>query len=276
MLSAGRSLALAWEAGPEMPRIPALVGLYQHGTVFRQGQFVMIAGRPGAMKSALAMWICDQWNLPTLYCSADMSSFTFSTRLAGSRLGMTTEQVEEAMRAGGEKADMINRSLAKSNIQLGPDSPITWYGLDEEIKSYIELHGYYPRVIVVDNLMDIEDCETDFSAQQAAMQELVALCRNTGSTVIVLHHAQENSQTVVEMPPSRGEVHNKLSQKPELILTVAINPHNHQLKIATVKQRSGPSDPSAQSYTTMIAYPETTRFGPYVPGRSILLGGEAA
>lgn len=264
MLSASRALALSWQAGPELPRIPALVGLYQNGVRFRQGETVMIAGRPGAQKSGFALWLTANWNLPTLYCSADMSSFTASTRLAGMQLHLSTEKIEQEMAAGGSRRQTVMRSLAGLNLQFSHDSPITWTGLDSEIMAYIELHDTYPRVIVIDNLMDIEDCQTDFTAQQTAMQELVALSRNTGSTVLILHHAQENNTTDVSMPPSRGEIHNKMTQKPELVLTVAINPHNHQYKVACVKQRMGPSDPSAQGYTTLQAYPDETRFGPYV------------
>lgn len=272
MLTVDRLLSLSWKAGPELPRIPALTGMYQHGVRFRQGETVMIAGRPGSQKSGFALWLCVNFNLPTLYCSADMSSFTASTRIAGMRLGMTTEQVEEAMAAGGAKRERVMDSLKGLNMTFSHDSPITWAGLDLELKSYIELWDTFPRIIVIDNLMDIEGCETDFAAQQGAMQELVALSRNTGATVIVLHHAQENNQTDPSMPPSRGEIHNKMTQKPELALTVGLDPHTNAYRVACVKQRMGPSDPSAKSYTTLQAYPDSTRFGPYQVNRTSRLG----
>ena len=267
MLNASRALTLSHTAGPELPRVPALVGAYQHGLRLRQGQVIMVAGRPGAMKSTFALWLVAQWNLPTLYCSADMSSFTASTKLAGTRLGLTTEEVEATMSTNGPGAQEVRDALNELNIRFCFDSPITWQGLEAELMAYVELENQFPQVIVIDNLMDIEDCATDFTAQQEAMEEIVALARNTGATVIILHHAQENNQTDPSKPPSRGEIHNKMNQKPEVILTVAYNTHANHLRLAVVKSRMGKADPSGDSYTTLVAHPETTRFSPFVlPG----------
>jgi KaiC/GvpD/RAD55 family RecA-like ATPase len=275
VLTVDRALALSWKAGPELPRIPALTSLYQHGVRFRQGETVMIAGRPGSQKSGFALWLAVNFGLPTLYCSADMSSFTASTRVAGMQLGMSTEQVEQAMAAGGLKRQMVMDSLKGLPLTFSHDSPITWSGLDQELKAYIELNDRFPQLMVIDNLMDIEGCETDFAEQQKAMAEITALSRNTGATIIVLHHAQENAQTDPAQPPSRGEIHNKVAQKPELVLTVGLDPHSHAYRVACVKQRMGACDPSAKDYSTLQAYPDSTRFGPFNINRTSRMGPPA-
>ena len=87
-----------------------------------------------------------------------------------------------------------------------------------------------------------------------------------GITVLVLAHARELTNEVVN-PPSRDELNNKLSQKPRLTLSVAINPMTSEFRVACLKQSGGKADPSAQDYRTLQADPKTNRFAPYViPG----------
>jgi len=81
-----------------------------------------------------------------------------------------------------------------------------------------------------------------------------------------MHHASDKSwdaRTDPWSPPSRDQIKNGMSEKPELTLSVAINPHSYEYHIAVLKQRMGPSDPTAQSYATIRCDPERTRFEPY-------------
>src|SRR5690606_41435182 len=80
-------------------------------------------------------------------------------------------------------------SIAPMNFQLSFDRPITWRGLEQELDAYVELWDSYPAVIVIDNLMDIEGCESDYSAQMAAMQDVTELAPTTGATAMPLQHA---------------------------------------------------------------------------------------
>lgn len=271
MLTAYRSLSLHSQAAPELPRIEALEGLYLNGVKFRQGQTIMVAGRPGAGKSAFALWLAVQWNMKTLYCSADMSGFDASTRVASMLTGLTTEQVEDALAAENEdeKKKLILDAIAGINITFSHDAPITWTGLDAELMAYVELHNAYPELIVIDNLMDVEGCDTEHAMQMSAMQEFVSMARNTGATVVVLHHAQENANTNVTQPPSRGEIANKVTQKPEMVLTVAMNPTEAQpqFRVACVKQRGGKADPSGTNYTTLRSFPDRNQFARFTIGR---------
>lgn len=266
MLTAARSLRLSAEAAPELPRINALERLYAMGVRFRQGQTIMVAGRSGTQKSGFALWLTANWNLPTLYLSADMSSFTASTRLACMLTGRTTEDVETEMKAGGERRQAILDSLAHLNMTFSFGAPITWFGLENEMLAYVEAHDTWPSVIVVDNLMDVEGCDSDYAGQMAAMQEFIALSRNTGATVLILHHASDKTLKATSdpySPPGRGEIKGGMSEKPELSLTVALNPNNGQYRVACVKQRMGPSDPTGDTYCTLQCIPERTQFAPF-------------
>jgi len=235
----------------------------------RHGQVIMIAGRSGSQKSGLALFWVDEMNLPTLYFSADMSAFTASARLASKRTGNTTEEVERAMEMGGEAKARCLAALEDSNITFSFGSPITWRQVDEELTAYVELWDRYPEVMVFDNLMDFEGGESDYTEQMAVMQGLTELARETGATVMVMHHASDKSWDAKSnpwAPPSRAEIKGGLSEKPELSLSVALDPDRLDFNVAVVKQRMGPQDPTGKRWKTLRCEPALTRFHRITPG----------
>lgn len=267
MLSAERALSLNAEAGKPLPRIEAFEGphgLYtKTSTTPRHGEVIMIAGRSGTQKSGFALFWVDEMNLPTLYFSADMNAFTASSRLASKRERETTDDVEKAMKMGGAARARILESVADSKITFSFGSPITWQQVDEELEAYVELWDIYPSVMVFDNLMDFDGVESDYKEQMAVMSGLTELARETSSTVIVLHHASDKSWDALKepwMPPSRDQIKNGLSEKPELTLTVALDADTLEYRVATVKQRMGPSDATARRYASLWCEPALTRF----------------
>lgn len=225
----------------------------------------MLAGRSGSQKSGLALFWTARMNLPTLYFSADMSAYQASIRLACSLLGMTTEQVEARYKRPEGRAEII-AALSPLNLNFS-FGPITWRGVEDEMTAYVELYDAFPEVIVIDNLMDIEGTESDYTMQMAAMQSISDLSRSTGATVIVLHHASDKSQDASSdpfSPPARKEIKGGMSEKPESVLTVALNPHNHLFQIAVTKNRMGAQDPTARTTAKFRARPAETRFEKWV------------
>lgn len=263
MLTAGRSLALNAESGAELPRVPALRALYDRGVKFRQGQVIMIAGRSGTQKSGFALFLTAQMGLPTLYFSADMSAFTASSRLASMYSGDDTETVEAGMKAGGASRQKYLDAVKDCKIQFCFGAPITWTTVDEELEAYVEVWNAFPPVIVFDNLMDFEGADSDYTEQMAVMSSVTELARNTGSTVILMHHASDKSweaKTDPWAPPSRDQVKGGLSEKPELSLSVALDPNTHEYRVACIKQRMGWCDPTARTYAILWCEPTLTRF----------------
>lgn len=95
------------------------------------------------------------------------------------------------------------------------------------------------------------------------MQGLTELARETGATVIVMHHASDKSwdaRTDPWSPPSRDQVKGGLSEKPELSISVALDPNTLQFNVAVIKQRMGPQDPTAKRWQQLRCEPEFTRF----------------
>lgn len=275
MLTALRSLVQHGESAPEMPKVVELEDLYKYrgGVTFRRGQLIMVVGRSGAGKSGFTLWLCRQWGVRTLYLSADMSGFTASTRLASMALDATTHEVEAMIKGSDVARQAVLDALADMNITFSFASPITWRGLDEEIFSYVEEWNEYPEVLVVDNLMDIENCHSDYSEQMSAIQDLTALARKTGMTIIILHHATDKGTNAAMdpfSPPSRNEVKGGLSEKPELTLSVALNPNGNAFRVAPIKQREGFCDPSGKSFVTLRSRPEFTKYERYASHAGIL------
>ena len=265
MLTPARALTLNSDSGRPLPRVEALEGLYAGGTTFRHGEIMMIAGRSGSQKSGFALWLANELDLNTLYFSADMSRFTASARVASTRAGLTTEEVEAIMSPKGsaEAKAELHEILGGSKIRFSFGSPITWRQVDRELDAYVETEDAFPDVVIFDNLMDFEGAESDYSAQMAVMQSSTELARDTGSSTWLMHHASDKSWDARQdpyNPPSRDQVKGGLSEKPEKSLSVALDPNTLDFKIAVIKDRSGPCDPTARRFITLRCEPEYTRF----------------
>ena len=275
-MTAWKSLSTFGSNSPELPRIPALEDLYSFkgGVTFRQGMLMMIVGRSATGKSGFALWLAQHWGLRTLYFSADMSAFTASTRLAGMNLRSTREEVLAMMDGSDIAQRAIRDSLTNTRIQFSFGSPITWQSYDEEMWGFVEEWNAWPDLVVVDNLGDIEGCTTDYVPQMEALQDLTGIGRERGITTMVLHHATDAGTTAQLdpfTPPGRGEIKNKVSEKPELTLSVALNPVGNAFRVAPIKQRDGYCDPSGKSYVTLQARPEFTQYERYDPHRRVNL-----
>jgi hypothetical protein len=264
VLNAARALSMSSASAPELPRVEGLRPLYEWGCKPRKGEVVMIAGRSGMQKSGFALWWVSQMNVPTLYFSADMTMFQASVRLACSQLGMTTEEVEATLAAGGDRAKQIMETLEQLNMTLVPGA-ITFPKIDASLGAYLEQSNRYPELIVIDNLMDMSGGASDYTEQMNNMQELHELSRATEATLVILHHATDkgwSAQSNPYAPPARSEIKGGMSEKPELVLTVALEPETHFFRIGVVKQRMGRQDATAQNPVVMRAWPEYTQFGP--------------
>lgn len=261
MFSAKRALLQNIKSAPLLPQVPELEPLWRWGLRPRQGNLIMIAGRPGSQKSGFALFWARRLNLPTLYFSADMTPFEASTRLASMNLGLSTEMVE------GMPVERVADALASSNIHFAFESPITWPNIEDELEAYVEVYNEYPKVLIIDNLMDVEGGEADYTAQMQIMQDLVGLNREIGSTTFVLHHTTDGSYVPPNMPQPRREIKNKLGEKPQITLTVALDPtpiapETHLFRVGGVKQRSGRQDPNADEPIVLRAKPGITSFSP--------------
>lgn len=254
MLTGSRALMKASRSTP-LPEVEQLRPLYEDGVVPRQGQLIVIFGQPASGKSTFAQWYVNEMNVPTLYFSADMDAQDAITRLGAMRTGMLVTQVTKAMHDGG--LEYIYSELEGSKIQWCFDSGPTLSDITDELDAYVELWDSYPRVIVIDNAMNVEgEMDDEHGGLRLVFKELHRLAHDTGIAVVVLHHAREEGDP--RFPPSRAQLQGKVGQLPEIILGVALN--GDVFRIATVKCRSGKQDPTGRNYLELTANAERASF----------------
>ena len=199
----------------------------------------MIAGAPNAGKSLLGFaWVAGL-NLPSLVFSADTDQFTTALRAAAMSTGFSMRLLESRVeREGRQVLEELTEGFGNLEFCFEP-SP-TLEDIDLEVKAFTEKWGSPPEVIVIDNLMNVicDDSGDEYRGLRVVMAELHDLARKTGACTIVLHHLTGEFDGT-QGPPPRRALHGKVSQLPELILTLWNT--GTQLGIACVKNRTGPA-----------------------------------
>lgn len=262
MLSLQRSFERASQTAAELPRIPQLEPLYRNLDMhIHKGDLVMIAGRSGSQKSGLAMFITAMLNQPALYISGDMTPWEASTRIISLNTQHTTAQIQQNIDDYGPEyyRDSIHHG---AHITFSFQSPITWTDITMELQAYMEMWNTFPPIIVIDNLMDIQDCESDYQAQQEAMQWITALGRDTGSTIIVTHHATDKTGSDIEHPRLGGKSktaspknHNSSSESHCMVARITATGYRSRQRHASLYSNSAQANPAQTEPDTKDSEP---------------------
>lgn len=238
--------------------VPELQAMYDPpvNLKVRQGSVTMIAGRPGSMKSLFSMFWARCMRLETLYFSADMSAFEASSRLAAMEMKIPIEKIEQM------PVSEVAPYLRGHNIQFSFGMPITWRSIHEELEAYVEVSNKYPELIIIDNLCDVEGSEFEYGEQFRSMSQISTMARDTGSTVFVLHHTTDGDGREPALPQPLASIKNKLGEKPQQTITVAVDDETMGFRLAAVKQRGSSQNRAAdpKRLAFMRADPTTASF----------------
>jgi hypothetical protein len=146
-------------------------------------------------------------------------------------------------------ADLHVAMHEAKTVQFSFDSYSTADVLDD-VKAYAVVHGAWPELIVVDNLMNLSrGGDDDLSSMTKAMDELHALASMTGACVLVLHHATGAYDDGDKPIPLSG-LANKVSKLPAQVLTM--HRKGDDVYVCPVKNRQGVADPSAGRQARLI------------------------
>lgn len=249
-----QSLAKAFTRSGDMGKpLPDVWGTFiQSKIFFRVGATSMIAGAPGAFKSALALNLMTQWALQGvygLYFSIDADEFTVAKRVGAMLTKQTVETVESGMRLHPEKyADILGKVNSTRWIYRAANVE----EIDRHMRGFEAAYGEFPKIVFVDNLLNaVEDSDgNEWSASRDFIRDLDIMAREAHCHVCVLHHCSE-SEWRKGLPPPRSAILGKIAQFPRLMLTVAPTPENGFLNIAVVKNTNGPQDPSGDTFTSL-------------------------
>ena len=227
--------------------------LQQAGIRFRRGQVTMIAGQPNSGKSLLALFYGIKAEIPTLYVSADTDAYTTSVRAAALLTGNTIDTIEEAFKLNVGTEVYTNALTSLTNLEFSFDPSPTLDDIQLMVQAYGEKYGIYPELLIVDNLMNVAALhDNEWTGMRDIMKAMHHVARETQASVFVLHHTSEAEGDPVK-PPARKAIQGKVSQLPEMIITVAMEPENNEFRIACVKNRFAKHSAMGTDYVTLYS-----------------------
>lgn len=224
------------------------------GLRLRRGQVSLTVAAPGTGKSMLWMNFAVRMKAPALYWSADTDQHDVFMRAAALLGGYTTESVDQFYSDGDVKAKAYfdEKLVEAQHIDWIFDSAIPAKRVAERLLAFVEVHGEYPQLVVLDNLSNaVEHQESELAEQKEFMTEVQRLARFTRAHFAVLAHAEGKYDDGMTPIPQSG-VYNKLSKLPEVVLTLnRINEAGRDLAVNVVKQRGGISSAAAHNPVTL-------------------------
>lgn len=247
-------------SGSSNPLPELLPILAARGIVLEPGQMAMIVAQPNGGKSMLSLWYAIKSLVPTLYFSADTDKRTTLYRAAAIKTGIEFDDIKDMMGTSGQ--DIIDDAIleiTQAGIQFDFTPKPTLKDIDLETQAYIEVYGIPPRMIVLDNLLNVDNDAGDFNGLVEILGDLHALSREIDCALVVLHHVNE-STSKPEYPASRSSIRGKVAQYPEMILSLAMLPEEGQMRIAMVKHRHKTPSPDGSNYETVYVDPRRMTF----------------
>ena len=226
--------------------------LKKEGIRFRRGQVTMIAGQPNSGKSLFALFYGVKANVPTLYISADTDGYTTAIRAAAIITGHQQHTIEESFKNDGQEFYTQELSSIR-HIEFSFDPSPTLDDVDLMVKAYGEKYGQWPHLIIIDNLMNVSALhDNEWTGMRDIMKACHHIARETDSAIFILHHTSEGEGDPLR-PPSRRSIQGKVSQLPEMILTVAMDTNQGALRLACVKNRFAKHSPMGDDWVELVA-----------------------
>jgi len=119
------------------------------------------------------------------------------------------------------------------------------------LKAYGEKYGEWPYLIIIDNLMNVSALhDNEWTGMRDIMKACHHIARETDSAIFILHHTSEAEGDPLR-PPSRRSIQGKVSQLPEMILTVAMETEQSEFRIACVKNRFAKHSPMGDRWIAL-------------------------
>lgn len=208
----------------------------------------MIAATPAAGKTFLATKLVQRINEPTLFFSADTDEATMLVRAAAMVTGDRQADVRQALAEDGVDYYAERLSEGFGDVRFVFETDPTYEDLELETAAFAEVYGNFPSLIVVDNLMNVVgENENEWSSMRDTTKAIKRLVRITSAALIVLHHMSENNAKP-NYPAPRRDIQGKVSQLPELIISLAASEDGGSLRACAVKNRFGIGDPTGSAY----------------------------
>src|ERR1700749_755875 len=259
-----QSLVLAMKSVPDAgePLPTPFEGLSKLGAHHRKGQVSIVAAASGSGKTAYATHVAVYSEhdpltpVRGLYVSSDSDQVTVGVRIAAGILEKDCDEVEELLRSGNQEVwRLIEERTAHLHFYWEPEPSI--FDIFEEVSAYAYIHGGYPEVIVVDNLINVEPDGSGAATHEQrdmVMRELQKLAKETNAHVMVLHHVVGEYENGDKPIPKSGLI-DKVAKRPRLVLTI-FKAAAGLMGVRVVKNSSGQMDSAGGFGCDLSWYPE--------------------
>lgn len=255
MFTLRQSKYLKGSAGDPLPGV--WTSLEAKGTKFLRGQLVLCCAGPGTGKSAFILTYALRAKVPTLYFSADSDAFTQLTRSVSILTGQTLEKSANQVRAE-QLEPQAEAALDEVPLMFKYDASPTLTQIEEPLEAFAQKYGEYPAMVIIDNITNVRlegggDDDDPFSGLEGLMDYLHDMARKTGCCVVGLHHVTGQYNDANKPIPLTG-IKGQIGRVPEMVLTLhrignEFGPD--ELRVSTVKNRTGRADPSGQDYVIL-------------------------
>ncbi|MFI0553405.1 AAA family ATPase [Streptomyces scabiei] len=234
-------------------------GLARHEVEFRRGEFSLVAAGPGTGKSLFALNLALYGNMPVLYYSADSNAATQLTRATAILTGENVRDIKRKL-LNDDFGEYLGYLSKRWWIRFNYDARPTLWDLERDLRSYFEVFGMFPHLIVVDNITNVAgdspagDAESFTFGLEAMCEYMSEMARYTGAHVLALHHVIGEYSDGLQPIPLSG-VKGKIGRVPNVILTIhkeIDGMDGRILHVSPVKNREGFEDSSGQTFSSYV------------------------
>lgn len=251
-----RSLHRAVRQGmEEVKPLPAPYKAFERAqALLYPGAVSLLAGGPGSMKTITALNIVNQLRVPTMYISNDSTQFTIIDRVFSLLTGSESVSNKSILNNEPERAAKALKAWEK--VQFDFDSKPSIEDMVINCEAFHEVHGAYPKLMVLDILMNVDHEGVAEQNYWRLMPELKEMASDMKMALLGVHHTSENAK--YDVCPPMSAIMGKANQLPELIITQApIKASDDKIVIAyaVVKNRNGPSDVTGNTHFVLPVFP---------------------
>lgn len=230
-------------------------------------ELCIVAGAPGAGKSVFALNLAMSLDDLSLYMAMD-SAPSVHARLAALALNTETDWVYDQLRSDSKQELLdslqgINHNLL---VSAGADGV---RGIESRIIALTELYGHAPRLIVIDNLIDMiveGHVHTDTSFYAAALNPLKQMAIKYDTCIMALHHVTRRGGENGANPHGLGTRALRMTdllysgeREAEHVLGVYHNVNKSKMYVQVLKQRDGEADPEGGMRVGLTWHPSFGR-----------------